>query len=123
MQRPLSPHLQIYRWQLTSVLSILHRLTGIALVIGCLLLTYWLVSAAWGPEAYETAHHFLTSWIGRILLIGWSFAFYFHLANGMRHLFWDIGRGYSLQNTYRSGWLVIVAALILTIGTWVTIFL
>ena len=123
MPRPLSPHLHIYRWQLTSVMSILHRMTGISLVIGSLLLVYWLCSAALGEAADQTAQGFLASWIGLIALMGWSFAFYFHFANGVRHLFWDMGRGYSLHSTYRSGWLAIAAAFILTIMTWVAVFL
>ena len=89
--RPISPHLQIYRFQLTSVLSILHRITGIALSVGTILLVYWLVAAASGPGAFATAAGLIGSWFGRLLLLGWTFALFFHLCNGIRHLFWDAG--------------------------------
>ena len=89
--RPLSPHLQVYRPQLTSVMSILHRLTGIALAVGTLLLVAWLVAAATSPQAFGAIQAFNGSWIGRVLLFGWSFALFYHLCNGIRHLFWDAG--------------------------------
>ncbi|HMS44800.1 MAG TPA: succinate dehydrogenase, cytochrome b556 subunit [Alphaproteobacteria bacterium] len=123
MKRPISPHLQIYRWQLTSVMSILHRMTGVSLVFGTLLLSYWLLSAAFGASAFQTAHDLLTSWIGYLLLIGWSLAFYYHLANGIRHLFWDMGRGFELRHVYRSGWVVVFTTILLTVLTWVVVFL
>ena len=83
--RPLSPHLQVYRWQLTSVLSILHRATGVALSVGTVLLVWWLVAAAEGPEAYAQVQGFLGSWVGLVLLFGWSVALHYHLCNGLRH--------------------------------------
>ena len=85
-ERLLSPHLQIYRWQLTSVMSILHRATGLALSAGGVLLVWWLVAAAGGPEAYEGVRDFLGSWLGIVLLLGWSAALFYHLCNGIRHL-------------------------------------
>jgi succinate dehydrogenase / fumarate reductase cytochrome b subunit len=85
-ERPLSPHLQIYRWQLTSVLSILHRAAGIALSVGAVLLVWWLVAAASGPAAYSRAAGFFGSWIGLVLLFGWTAALFYHLCNGIRHL-------------------------------------
>src|SRR5689334_21637940 len=94
--RPLSPHLQIYRHQLTSVLSILHRITGVALAVGTILLVYCLIAAASGPEAFVVATSIIGSWIGLILLFGWTFALFFHLANGLRHLFWDARLGFEL---------------------------
>ena len=117
--RPLSPHLQIYRPQLTSVLSILHRLTGVALAFGTLLLIYWLAAAANGPEAFHTARELIGSLLGRLLLLGWTFALFFHLCNGIRHLFWDAGFGYELPVVYRSGWLVVLASAALTLLSWV----
>ncbi len=118
-ERPLSPHLQIYKPQLTSVLSILHRATGIALAVGTLLLVWWLCAAATGPESYAAAQRFCAHWFGRLLLFGWSFALFFHLCNGIRHLFWDAGYGFELKTAYASGWTVVVASVVLTIGTWI----
>ena len=117
--RPLSPHLQVYRPQLTSVLSIVHRLTGVALAVGTLLLVYWLVSVAAGAEAYETARALIGSIFGRLLLFGWSIALFYHLCNGIRHLFWDIGLGYELPVVYRTGWAVVIVTLGLTLLSWI----
>ena len=117
--RPLSPHLQIYRPQITSVLSILHRFTGVALAVGTLLLTWWLVAAASGEEAFEAADGFMASWLGQLLLFGWTFALYFHLCNGIRHLAWDSGRGFELKTVTATGWLVVAAAVVLTILSWI----
>jgi succinate dehydrogenase / fumarate reductase cytochrome b subunit len=116
--RPLSPHLQIYRPQLTAVLSILHRLTGVALAPGTLLLVYWLAAAAAGPEAFATAQVLVGSIVGRLLLLGWTFALFYHLCNGIRHLFWDAGYGLELPDLYRSGWLVVFASGALPLGGW-----
>src|SRR5260370_24200255 len=113
--RPLSPHLQIYRWQLTMAMSILHRFTGIALSLGTVLLVWWLVAAADGPEAYAGVQWFLGSWIGLVLLFGWTVALFYHLCNGIRHLWWDTGRGLDLKSVYASGWAVIAATRSLTI--------
>jgi len=117
--RPLSPDLQIYRPQLTSVLSITHRLTGIALSIGSPLLVCWLIAAAAGPATYATLHGFLASWLGLLLLLGWTFSFFFHLCNGIRHLFWDAGYGFDLQTIYASGWAVVAISIGLTLSAWV----
>lgn len=117
--RPLSPHLQVYKPQITSVLSILHRLTGIALAIGTLLLVWWLVAAASGPEAYDTAQGFIGSIIGRVLLLGWTFALFYHLANGIRHLAWDSGWGFELGTAYATGWAVVIVSIVLTLVAWV----
>lgn len=118
-ERPLSPHLQVYRPQLTSVLSILHRLTGIFLALGTLLLVWWLVAAAAGPEAYGAVQWFLGSWLGYLLLFGWSVAFFYHLCNGIRHLVWDAGYGLELEDVYRSGWAVVIATAALTVIAWI----
>jgi succinate dehydrogenase / fumarate reductase cytochrome b subunit len=117
--RPLSPHLQVYRPQLTSVLSILHRITGVGLAVGTLLLVWWLVAAATGPTAFDTVQSFIGSIVGRLLLLAWSFALYYHLCNGIRHLVWDAGKGFELGTAYASGWLVVIAAGVLTAISWV----
>ena len=118
-QRPLSPHLQVYKPQLTSVLSITHRATGLALAVGTLLLVWWLYAAAAGTNAFAAAQSFWYSWIGRLLLLGWSWSLFFHLCNGIRHLFWDAGWGFELKTTYRSGWTVVVASIVLTLIAWI----
>ena len=118
-QRPLSPHLQIYSWQLTSVLSILHRITGIALSVGTLLLVYWIIAAAAGQETFAAAQEFMGSILGRLLLFGWTLAFFYHLANGIRHLVWDTGRGFELRTVYASGWVVVIATVALSLIAWI----
>ena len=115
--RPLSPHLQFYRLQLTSVLSIIHRFTGISLSLGTIPLVLWLGATAMGPQAYLMASHWLSSSLGITMMLGWAFCFYFHLANGIRHLFWDMGWGYELKDVYRSGWTVVSVSLGLTLFT------
>jgi len=117
--RPLSPHLQIYRPQITSILSVTHRGTGLALSVGTLLLVWWLVALARGPEAFANAQGFAGSWLGRFLLLGWTFSLFFHLANGIRHLFWDAGYGYEIKTTTASGWVVVAVSLALTVIAWV----
>jgi succinate dehydrogenase / fumarate reductase cytochrome b subunit len=116
--RPLSPHLQIYRWQWTMLLSIVHRLTGVALAVGTLLLVYWLVAAASGPEAFASAQAVMSHWLGRLLLFGWTWALFYHLANGIRHLFWDMGRGFALATGYATAWLVVIVSVVLTLLAW-----
>ncbi len=117
--RPLSPHLQVYRPQLTSMLSFSHRATGVALAVGTLLLVWWLVAAASGPEAFAVVQGFIGSILGRLLLFGWTLALFYHLCNGIRHLFWDAGYGFELKQAYASGWLVLLASLALTLLAWV----
>ncbi len=117
-QRPLSPHLQIYRPQLPMVLSITHRATGIALLVGTLVLVYWLLAAASGSEAYASAQQLLGSWFGRIVLLGFSFALFFHLCNGIRHLFWDVGLGFELKTAYASGTAVVIVSIAMTVLAW-----
>jgi len=120
--RPLSPHLQIYRPQLTSVLSITHRATGVALAVGTLLLAWWLIAAATGPEAYAEVQAVLASWIGRLLLIGWTIALFYHLCNGIRHLAWDVGWGFEIARGRLTGWIAIGASLLLTLAIWACVF-
>ncbi len=116
--RPLSPHLQVYRPQMTSILSIMHRLTGVALAAGSLLFVYWLIAAAAGPAAFETAQGFMGSWFGLLLLFGWSVALFYHLCNGIRHLFWDAGYGYEMADAERSGYAVLAGTAVLTLAAW-----
>jgi succinate dehydrogenase, cytochrome b556 subunit len=117
--RPLSPHLQIYRWQWTMALSILHRATGVALAVGTLLLSWWLIAAAAGPEAFARAQGFIGSWLGLLMLFGWTFAFYYHLANGVRHLVWDAGYAFELQNARKGAYIVAGVSAGLTVVTWI----
>ena len=116
--RPLSPHLSVYRWPITMTLSILHRATGAGLSLGFAVLAVWLTSAATSAECYAAVNGFLRSTIGQLLLIGWSFAFFFHLSNGVRHLFWDAGRGFEKHQANASAWFVIVLTVALTIALW-----
>jgi succinate dehydrogenase / fumarate reductase cytochrome b subunit len=120
--RPLSPHLDIYRWQIGSTLSILHRLTGVGLCVGLLALCYWLVSLAADQPAYGRAMGFFTSVPGLLLLAGLAYAFFYHLLNGVRHLFWDIGRGYERAQRNGSGWLVVAASLALSATVWLVLW-
>lgn len=115
---PLSPHIQIYRPQLTSVLSITHRVTGVALSAGSVLLVAWLVAAAAGPHAFSGARAFVHSPGGLLLLLLWTFSLFFHLCNGIRHLFWDAGRGFDLRTIYLSGWTVVASTVVLTGLAW-----
>ena len=116
--RPLSPHLQVYRLPLSALMSISHRATGILLVVGSLVLVYWLVAVAGGPDAFASAQALLGSMPGRMLLLAITFSLFYHLGNGIRHLFWDAGLGFELRTAHRSGVLVIVAAIVLTAVAW-----
>jgi len=120
--RPLSPHLQVYRLPLVAILSITHRITGVALSVGTLLLAWWIASAAFGEQAYETATTFIGSPFGYLLMFGWSVALYYHFCNGIRHLFWDIGKNFELTQTATANWIVIAGTVILTGVTWVLVF-
>ena len=116
--RPLSPHLSIYRWPVTMATSILHRATGIAMAAGFILFVFWLADSAAGPDAYAVFTGAAGSIFGKILLVGWSWAFFYHLANGIRHLVWDTGRGLGKEEATRSAWFVIVLSIVLTAGFW-----
>jgi succinate dehydrogenase / fumarate reductase, cytochrome b subunit len=117
--RPVAPHLQIWRWTLPLALSIIHRMTGGALYLGTALLVWWLVAAAIGPEPFETARAVFSSWLGILILFGFSWALIQHLLGGLRHLMWDTGRGLDLPTVFASGWVVVVGAAVLTILLWV----
>ena len=125
MERPISPFMfpTWYRFQVTSVLSILHRFSGIALAAGSLLLASWLIAVAAGGELFATIHAFITSPVGALLLFGWSVAFFYHLCNGIRHLVWDAGYGFELRRAYRSGYAVLIATVLLTALTWLYVLL
>jgi succinate dehydrogenase / fumarate reductase cytochrome b subunit len=121
-KRPLSPHLQVYRLPFIVVMSITHRATGVALVAGALVLVYWLVAAANGPDAYAEAQRVLGSLLGKIFLFLWTWALYYHMANGVRHLAWDLGYGFELKSADTSGMIVVVVSVILTVATWLIAF-
>ncbi len=116
--RPLSPHLQIYKIQITSFLSILHRGTGIILYGGAFLWVIWVVALATGPENYTKIQAFLIHPFGLFILMGWSFSFFYHLCNGIRHLFWDLGVGYDMPTVRRTGWIVVISSIFLTGVSW-----
>lgn len=116
--RPLSPHLQIYRWPISMALSIGHRVTGVGLAIGTLLMTWWLVAAAVSDEAFANVQWFLATPIGMLLLFGWSLALFFHLFAGIRHLVWDAGYGFEKPIYDRSGWAVVIATVAATVLLW-----
>ena len=115
--RPLSPHLQIYKPQLTSVLSITHRGTGVFLSLGAVFFSCWLVAVAGGMDSYAAFQKYLLAWYGQVLLYAWLFSLYYHLCNGIRHLCWDMGLGLDIKTTYISGYTVVAASLLLTLLT------
>jgi len=116
--RPLSPHLQVYNLPITARLSVLHRGTGMILVFGTILLVAWLGVIASGSQNYLFINGILASWIGKIALIGFSFSLIYHLCNGVRHLFWDIGKGFENSCINRTAYLTITIAVALTAGIW-----
>ena len=116
--RPLSPHLQVYRPQLTMVLSILHRLTGVMLSLGALVLVSWLTAATAGPEVYSAFIRYLSAPAGLIIIAALSFCLFYHTLNGIRHLVWDSVRWFELKEVYATGWTVVIAALALTAWLW-----
>ena len=116
--RPLSPHLQVYKWLWTMMFSIVHRATGVALAVGTLVLVWWLLALASGSEAFAFAQTMLGSIVGRLALLGWTWSLFYHLANGVRHLVWDIGWGFELGVAQASGWFVVVISIVLTLAAW-----
>jgi len=116
--RPTSPHMSVYRWPITMTLSILHRMTGVALAVGLAVYVAWLMAAAGSSTDYQAFVGFMQTPLGRIALVGWSFAFFFHLCNGVRHLFWDTGRGFEKSQANRSAWMVVVVSVVLTLVYW-----
>ncbi|MEZ5757847.1 MAG: succinate dehydrogenase, cytochrome b556 subunit [Emcibacteraceae bacterium] len=119
IKRPTSPHLQVYSWSLEMALSILHRATGVALGGGALLITWWVIAIATGPDAYDQFRMFMSGIIGKTILFGFTFSLMLHLCNGIRHLFWDMGKGFELEDTHRSSKMVLFSSIVLTILCWV----
>jgi succinate dehydrogenase / fumarate reductase cytochrome b subunit len=120
-ERPLSPHLQVYRWYFTMALSIGHRVTGVGLALGLVLLTWWLLALASGPGAFATVQAVMHSWIGVLVLFVYTFVLFYHLANGVRHLAWDAGYGFELPVAINSGIAVLGAAGALTLVLWIAL--
>lgn len=122
ISRPTSPHLTVYRWLITNTLSIFHRLTGIWLVVGTLLIVAWLVTAAYYPKQYYDLQAVMSSLVGRAMMLGWTLAFFYHFANGIRHLMWDIGYGFELDQVTKSGWAALIFTIIMTALSWGFVF-
>lgn len=118
IERPLSPHLQVYRPQMTSMLSILHRMTGVALAVGTILFVWLLVATASGEDAFNTFMSVVSSPIGMVALAGWSFALFYHMCNGVRHLIWDTGRLFKIQYATSAGYIVLLSSITLTAFVW-----
>ena len=117
-ERPISPHLHVYKPQITSVLSIFHRITGVALTFGLILLVVWIFTLSLGEKYFEYFSIFTKSWFGLLILFGFTFALNYHFCNGIRHLFWDAGYGYEIETVYKSGLAVLVVSCSLTILIW-----
>jgi succinate dehydrogenase / fumarate reductase cytochrome b subunit len=120
--RPLSPHLQIYRWSWTMAMSIFHRATGVALYAGTLLLALWLVAAASGAASFETAQWLAGSWIGRLVLLGYTFALMHHMVGGLRHFVWDLGHGYEAETRMNMARMTLFVSVPLTVLIWIVAY-
>ena len=120
--RPLSPHLQIYRWPVTMGTSILHRVTGVGLAAGTLLLAWWLVAASMGPEAYAVFEGAAFHWFGRLVLFGFTLALVFHALNGVRHLFWDVGLGFKVPTANATGLAAYGLSAVITVAIWMAAY-
>ncbi|HVV41264.1 MAG TPA: succinate dehydrogenase, cytochrome b556 subunit [Nitrobacter sp.] len=119
IERPLSPHLQTYRWTLTMALSIVHRVTGIALYFGTLFLVWWLLAVSSGPGAYGILQSFASSWLGRLIAFGYTWALMHHMLSGVRHLVWDLGYGFKPSEREWLTWAALVGGIVLTVLLWV----
>lgn len=119
VRRPLSPHLQVHRWPISMALSILHRASGIALGVGTLLMTWWLVAAARSEASFATAQWFMGSIVGKLLLFGWTVALFYHFCSGIRHLWMDTGRGFEKAEYDSSAKIVVGATIVMTVGAWI----
>ncbi|WP_333830930.1 succinate dehydrogenase, cytochrome b556 subunit [Pararhodobacter sp.] len=115
--RPLSPHLTVYRLPLTAILSILHRITGVGMVLAAVLIVWWFVAAVYSPEYFASADRLLTSWIGTLVLTASLWALWYHFCNGIRHLFWDAGMGFDLAKAERNNWIILGGSVVLTVLT------
>ncbi|MCG8383850.1 MAG: succinate dehydrogenase, cytochrome b556 subunit [Gammaproteobacteria bacterium] len=116
--QPISPHLQVYKLPLTAIMSISHRITGVGLSVGTVLLVLTLVAVASGEEAYTAFHGHLSAWYGQIILFLFTFALYFHFCHGIRHLFWDAGAGFNKEDMDKFSKLTLTSAAVLTVLTW-----
>jgi len=123
IDRPLSPHVMLYRWDISNGLSIVHRMTGVGLSFGAIALVAWLVSIAAGYDAYSIINNLFGSIIGILALFALTFCFFYHLCNGIRHMFWDIGMGFDKLHARQSGLLVLAVAIVLTVGLWAAVFI
>ncbi len=112
--RPLSPHLQVYKPQLTSTLSIMHRATGVFLSLGAVFVVYWIYALSSGAEAFASAQALVSHLLGKLVLLAMVFSLFYHLANGLRHLLWDTGHGLELKSAYQTGWIVVLFSLVAT---------
>lgn len=117
--RPLSPHLQIYRPYITMVMSIVHRITGSALFFGTLLVVWWLIAAASGPDYFDYVQGIYGSILGRLVLFGYTWALVHHMLGGIRHLIWDTGRGFDIPSANRMAWMTLIGSVTLTILVWI----
>jgi len=122
-ERPLSPHLQIYRPTLTMMMSVAHRLTGAALYFGTLLLAWWLIAAAAGPKPYATVQWFMGTWLGRLVLLGYTWALLHHMLGGIRHFVWDLGYGFGPSEREWLARATLAGSLVLTIVLWLVGYL
>lgn len=123
VRRPMSPHLQVYRPQITTVLSIMNRMSGIAISVGTLLMVWWLVALAQGPRPFAVVQSFCGGIVGIVLLLGWTLALCYHFFGGLRHLAWDWGVGFDLPSVHRSGWLAVGATFATFVAIWVVALL
>jgi succinate dehydrogenase / fumarate reductase cytochrome b subunit len=119
IERPLSPHIQTYRWTLTMIMSIVHRATGLALYFGTVLLAWWLIAAAEGPGAYGTFQAFTTSFFGRLIMFGYTWALMHHLLSGLRHLVWDLGYGFKANEREALTWGALIGGISATLVLWI----
>src|SRR5215469_5236776 len=122
IERPLSPHIQTYKWTLTMAMSILHRATGIALYVGTILLAWWLMAAAAGPSAYATFQDFIGSFIGRLIVFGYTWALIHHLLSGIRHFVWDLGYGFKPNEREALTWGALLGGISLTVLVWIAAY-
>ncbi|MBI1208052.1 MAG: succinate dehydrogenase, cytochrome b556 subunit [Azospirillum sp.] len=119
IRRPISPFLSVYKLQETMIMSGLHRITGMGLIVGLLLFTWWLVAAAAGPAYFAVVQGFLGFWLGKLMLFGWTFCLFYHFSNGIRHMVWDCGRSLEKESIVSSGWVMAGSAVALTLLAWV----
>lgn len=121
-ERPLSPHIFIYKEQITMVMSIMHRITGMGLYFGLALMTWWLVAAAWGDGALSIVNDVMSHWLGQIVLFGFTWALFHHMLGGLRHFIWDFGHGFSERSRFGMAWLTLIGGLVLTGLVWAFVF-